>query len=95
MENITEISIGKLTAIWSFALGTLLFLSYLITGASVLLPIGFYYLIFIVPVNILVLLTVILAAFIKREKPIEYVKTISFILLNIPIAFIYLRLLNF
>lgn len=90
-----EIKIGKLTAICSFLIGTFLFLTYLITNNSGFLPIGFYYLIIIIPLNLTVLLVVIASVLFRRDKYREYLKTIGLMLLNIPIAWLYFNILTF
>ncbi|MFN0256580.1 hypothetical protein [Pedobacter ureilyticus] len=95
MKNAVEIKIGIWTSICSFAIGTLLFLTFIITKYGILAYLGFYYLIVIIPVNILVLLIIIASAFLNKERWIEHLKTIGLMLLNIPIAWLYLILLNF
>ena len=95
MKNAVNIRIGNWTAVCSFAIGTLLFLALIITKYSTIAYVGFYYLIIIIPVNILVLLIIIATAFLNKERWIEHLKTMGLMLLNIPIAWLYLILLNF
>jgi len=95
MKNDLEIQIGKQSAIWSFSIGTFLFLAYCITNSSIFLPIGLCYLLLAILYNIIILLIVIIAAFSKREMFIDHLKTIGLMLLNIPVAFLYLNLLSF
>lgn len=90
-----EIKTGKLTAIWSFGIGTFLFLAYLTTNNSIFLPLGLYYLITIIPFNLIILLLVTIAMLMKKEDKIAHIKTIGLILLNIPIAWLYFNLLTF
>lgn len=95
MKNNFEIKVGRKSAIWSFSIGTFLFLAYCITNSSFLLPIGLFYLFLAIVYNIIILLIVIVAAFLKRDMFIEHLKTIGLMLLNIPVAFLYLNLLGF
>lgn len=95
MKDITEIKIGRITAISSFALGTFLFLAYSFTKNDAFAITGFYYLLFIIPVNLLVLLALIIAALAKKDRLAEHLKTIGLMLLNIPIAWSYFNLLTF
>lgn len=94
MKNDFEIQIGRKSAIWSFSIGTFLFLAYCITNSPVFLPIGLYYLLIAILYNIIILLIVIIAAFSKREMFLDHLKTIGIMLLNIPIVFIYLHLMG-
>ncbi|MGV3545947.1 MAG: hypothetical protein ACO1N4_02710 [Pedobacter sp.] len=92
MKTIIEIRIGTWTAICSFVIGTLLFLTFIITNHAALAYLGFYYLLVIIPVNMLVLLIIIATAFLNKERWIEHLKTMGLMLLNIPIAWLYLIL---
>lgn len=95
MKNDLEIQIGKQSAIWSFSVGTFLFLAYCITNSSIFLPIGLCFLLLAIVYNIIILLIVMVAAFLKRDMFLEHLKTIGLMLLNIPVAFLYLNLLGF
>ena len=95
MKNNFEIKVGRESAIWSFSIGTFLFLAYCITNSSIFLPIGLCFLLLAIVYNIIILLIVIIAAFSKKDMLLDHLKTIGLMLLNIPVAFLYLNLLSF
>lgn len=94
MKDDFEIRVGRQSAIWSFSIGTFLFLAYCITNSAFFLPIGLCYVLLAIIYNIIILLIVIVAAFSKREMLVEHIETIGIMLLNIPIVFIYLHLMG-
>lgn len=72
-----------------FAIGTILFLLQLIISEmNALTIVGFYFLITAIGINCLVALTLI-GRFIIDKDHIETLKSLSIILANIPIAFVY------
>jgi len=89
MKTITQIKIGKLTAIISFLIGTTLFLLYYFTTNENLFLIGFFYIIFSGIINLGVLLWLST----KSTNDLDLKKGLSqakkLILLNIPIAIAY------
>lgn len=95
MKEMLQLKIGRLTAAWSFIIGTILFLSYQITNRSILLPIGLYYIFFAFIINIIVLLVLIVSVLNDRENWISHLKVIGFLLLNIPVTLFYLFIMNF
>jgi len=94
MKDDFEIQIGRKSAIWSFSIGTFLFLAYCITNSTFFLLIGLCYVLLAIIYNIIILLIVIVAAFSKREMLVEHIKTMGIMLLNIPVVFIYLHLMG-
>ncbi|WP_199118971.1 hypothetical protein [Pedobacter sp. ASV28] len=93
MKDLTEIKMGRMLTIGSFALGTILFLAYSLTQNGIFAILGLYYLMAVIPANLIIPLAVIVGAFINRDRFPEYVQTIILMLLNIPIALFYLRLI--
>jgi len=83
------ISIGRKSAFFSFAIGTLLLLAYLISQANNLIPIGLTYIYIAFYVNIAVLFLLLFALVAYSENRNKTWLTILYLLLNIPIAFAY------
>ncbi len=77
------------TALVSFCLGTLSFLSYLICKQSDLIEIGLGYIVIAVVCNIIVLVMIMIAALSQKTSFKETAYTIGVLLANIPIAFLY------
>lgn len=76
-------------AITFFIIGTLLFLIQLITSKlNYITIIGFYYVILSIIINSLILL-ILLILLIKHHDKKETLKSITYIVSNIPIAMIY------
>ncbi|WP_343532119.1 hypothetical protein [Pedobacter sp.] len=94
MKCYTEIQIGRQSAIWSFSIGTFLFLAYCITNSSIFLVIGLCYLLLAILYNTTILLIVIVSAFSKKGMFVEHLKAIGLMLLNIPVVLIYLHLMG-
>ncbi|AZB01375.1 hypothetical protein EG359_17915 [Chryseobacterium joostei] len=93
MENIKFSSAGKYTFLISFVLGTLLFLTFLIVRNEFLLLIGFAYVGIAIMVNTIILLYElgIYLNDVSGEKSAG--NSALLLLLNIPIASIYLLIL--
>lgn len=92
MNNIT--TIGKIIALLSFIIGTILFSFFLYFGTgfiSVLTGIRFIIVAFII--NLIILLGNLLCLFLDLKRSFEYIKTCGIILLNIPIAVLYIYII--
>lgn len=88
------IKIARITAAGSFIIGTLLFITYILSNASILLLIGFYYVMIAFILNLIILLILLTTALSDRDNYIEYFKAIGLMLLNIPASFLYLVVLQ-
>lgn len=89
MDNIKFSSEGKTAFYLSFALGTLILISFLLTRREFLLTIGFYYVLAAAVINIIVFFYE-LTSFISNiadNKP--HGNSAVLLLLNIPISIIY------
>ena len=87
MKNLNKIGIQA--AIISFGLGTLLLIIYAITHLIEIAIIGYYYLIVTLFINSILALVFLILAIIFKSERIKNLKTIGIMLLNIPIAFLY------
>ena len=81
--------IAKLSTLISFSIGTVLFLTYIVTNFEGLLTIGLLYLITAILVNLLLFITIVLRVIIIKEDRIEILKNLFLMLINIPIAYLY------
>jgi len=81
--------IGIQVAITSFGLGTLLLIIYAITHLIEIAIIGYYYLIVTLFINSILALVFLILTIIFKSERIKNLKTIDVMLLNIPIAFLY------
>ena len=92
MENKPNTSLIR-TAIYCFKysliIGTLIFLSYYISGINGIEVIGFFYLCAAVVINCIVLLILLLSLISATTNRSEIVKAMGLLLVNIPIAFLY------
>lgn len=89
MDNIKFSSEGKTAFYLSFALGTLILISFLLTRMEFLLTIGFYYVLAAAVINVIVFFYE-LTSFISNiadNKP--HGNSAVLLLLNIPISIIY------
>ncbi len=89
MGNITFSTEGKTTFYLSFALGTLILISFLLTKSEVLLTIGFYYVLAAAVINVIVFFYEFVAFIsnIADNKP--HGNSAVLLLLNIPISIVY------
>jgi len=83
------INIGRKSALFSFSIGTLLLLVYLITKAGILLGVGLAYVEIAFFINIAVLVALLFAAIAYCENRNKTWLTILYVLLNLPIAIAY------
>lgn len=88
MKTLKKIPISTAIALVSFGIGTLLFLSYMITSNRELVLIGFFYTYLAVILNSFVLLYLIYQLFAKTNKE-DTVIRILILISNIPIAYFY------
>ena len=80
-------------ALFFFVVGTLLFLlQHATKNMDWLLIIGFYYVLFSVFINVIIVLTLLAKLFMDAEK-LQTLKSIGIILLNAPIAYLYIQLI--
>ena len=84
------IKIAKGCFVYSLIIGTLIFLSYCISGDNQIAIIGFFYLHAAVVINITMLFILLLLLITEITNRLEFVKAIGLLLVNIPIAFFYL-----
>ena len=84
---------GLAVAIFSFLLGTLILLLYLITSAEALLVGGLFYVMIAFVLNSITLIGLIGNAIINRQYYKENLTTILIFLVNIPIAIGYVMLI--
>jgi len=91
MKQRKSSQIAKSTAIISFIIGTILFLSYQLTNIDVLIGLGLIYISIAFFTNsVLLLFLLIELFFVDKKERVEILKYIFLMLLNIPIAIIYL-----
>ncbi|MBU3821159.1 hypothetical protein KO566_03730 [Flavobacteriaceae bacterium XHP0103] len=89
MLNLIQVS--KIVALISFIIGTTLFSLFLYLGEShISVIIGAKFLIVAVLINVILFVLNLLLALVPNENRIEYLKTGGFILLNIPMAILYI-----
>ena len=89
----TFISTGKIIAILSFVIGTVILALHLtFKHNTTLLIVGLYFTIIAVIINLIVFLSLLVTAIINFEYRFELLKSCGIILLNIPIAFLYFYL---
>ena len=87
------IFLSRKLAIASFLGGTALFVSYSIFQIETLIQLGFIYVLTVFCLNGLFLLMLIISALLSKEERTEKVYAMIMIVLNIPIALLYLYLL--
>ena len=86
-------SSGRISALFSFVLGTLLLLMYLLFKEEVLIMVGIFYVLFCMAINTIILLILIIKFFTKafKDQSIKaHITTLIVMVLNIPIAFLYI-----
>lgn len=94
MFNLIQVS--KIVSLISFIIGTILFSLYLYFGESdTLINIGIKFVIVAIAINIILLFSNLLLSAVYAENRFGHIKTCGIILLNIPIAIFYLRILLF
>ena len=86
----TLINSAKVTALFSFVLGTILLALHLYLKQPKLLIIGFYFTLIAIFINSIVLLIILILAIINIRYRYELLKTSGILLLNIPIVVFYI-----
>jgi hypothetical protein len=86
------ISYAKKITIGSFIIGTLIFLSFLFIKLKSLAYIGVIFLLLAIIANGILFLQLIYLWFSKKTEKTNIRKAILFVLANIPIAFLYLKI---
>lgn len=84
---------AKKTFWWSLGIGTALELSFMITDLEALLFVGFFYLLTAILFNFIVFLNNIIFICLHKEARIPLLRYTLLLLLNIPIAYLYLFIL--
>ncbi|WP_298392599.1 hypothetical protein [Flavobacterium sp.] len=92
-ENATGIFSTQL-AIGSFIIGTILLILHLINPTGALFGLGAYYLIIAFVLNFIMLVRLTYFAFTQKNHQDYYTIKILILLSNIPIAFVYLRIVG-
>ncbi len=81
---------GKITALLSFVIGTMLLAFYLYFGESFIpIPLGLGFVVIALIVNTILFIIILGSAIIYQRSRIELLKTCGLMLLNIPIAIGY------
>lgn len=84
---------GKIVALLSFLIGSILLILYIYFKSQQLITIGIYYIIIAFWINIILLVVLIIASIINSFHRKNLLKTCGIVLLNIPIAILYFYLL--
>jgi membrane-bound ClpP family serine protease len=92
-ENATGIFSTQL-AISSFIIGTILLILHLINPTGALFGVGAYYLILAFVLNLIMLFRLTYLAFTQKNHQDYFTIKILILLANIPIAFVYLRIVG-
>jgi hypothetical protein len=94
MQQSTLIQPSRWTALISFSFGTILFLIQLVLSNSVdLLVLGFIYVIIAAFINLIFVIALFVEMFLRPLMAEELMITLGILLLNIPIAMMYLMIL--
>jgi hypothetical protein len=94
MHHLKLIHTARWTALISFSLGTLLFLTQLAFSNSVdLLVLGLFYVIIAAFINLIFVIALFVEMFLRPLMIEELMITLGIMLLNIPIAMMYLMIL--
>lgn len=94
MQHLKLIQTARWTALISFSFGTLLFLTQLAFSESVnLLVLGLLYVIIATFINLIFAIALFVEMFLRPMMAEELMFTLGILLLNIPIAMLYLVIL--
>ncbi len=94
MEAYPIIKLGRLSAVVSFAVGTLIFLTFILSRDEMWEFVGFYFLLGAVLINTAILILLLWNLIFIRDQRINVLKAIGFLLLNIPVVIIYLEIVG-
>ena len=83
------ISLGKRTAIFSFLSGTIIFLLYFFTSESILLLVGYAFIVVVGLLNLVVLIAISIKLSKEKESTKKLVRICVFMMLNMPIMISY------
>jgi hypothetical protein len=83
------IRVGQKTAIYSFAIGTVILLIFLMSKYTPFVAVGLYYVLAAFVINSLILLTLLIQLLYHKEHWRKILATVSFMLLNVPISLLY------
>lgn len=83
-------TLGRLTALFSFLIGTGLFASSFHVMDKNILAIGLYYVLFAFFINLLILFMVLLKSYMDEDNRKSLLGTAGLMLLNIPVVLLYL-----
>jgi hypothetical protein len=89
----SNISTAKKAFWWSLGIGTALELAFIITDWETLLFVGFIYLLIAIIFNLIIFLNNIIFICLHREERTPLLLHTLLLLLNIPIAYLYLTIL--
>ena len=81
--------LGRLTALFSFLIGTMIFVFYYLTSLSNLLFLGYAYIIIAGLLNLIIITLLIIRIFDSEGQRLKLLKICGLILLNIPALIIY------
>jgi len=81
--------IGFKLAVFYFAVGTSLFLSYLIYNNSTILMIGYFYVLTAIISNLILEAVFLIQLLSKKEDQYKIMANMAILLVNIPIAILY------
>ncbi|MDQ8051389.1 MAG: hypothetical protein REI78_00105 [Pedobacter sp.] len=85
---------GVSCAKYSFLIGSILFLAYIVSEIDFILPLGLLYVIMAAILNTIVLLVLFLSLILGKEPRLKTLLAIGLMLLNIPVVVIYLHYIN-
>ncbi|MFT4875675.1 MAG: hypothetical protein ACI9AU_000793 [Bacteroidia bacterium] len=80
---------GRITALFSFLIGTVIFALYYFTSAFMLLFIGYAFVVFVGILNLILLFVILARANSDSENRAKLLKTSGLLLLNIPVMLFY------
>ncbi|MGQ2985038.1 hypothetical protein [Flavobacterium sp.] len=89
LDVLRTLRIPGIVFLTSLIIGTLLLLAFLFTGETGWVGIGYFYVMFAVAANLLVLISMIIYAFRKRDYRSLILRNAAILLVNIPIALAY------
>ncbi len=92
-EAKNNILIAQRAFIWSLGIGTALMFAFIISEWDMLLIIGFLYVVIAILFNLIVFLNNIIFVTIHRERRLTLLLYTLLLLLNIPIAILYISIL--
>ncbi len=89
LEVLRTIGIPKKVFLASLLIGTFLLLAFLFTGETGWVGIGYFYVLFAIVANLLVLTGMVIYAYKKHDYKSIILRSSAILLVNIPIALVY------